>query len=57
MAKTVTKNSDEVAIISRMRGFLDEYGDLDADILFLQGEIHDDRKPVSKLVDSSYEAS
>lgn len=40
-----------------MRGFLDEYGDLDADILFLQGEIHDDRKPVSKLVDNFYEIS
>ena len=24
MVETITKNSDEVAIISRMRGFLDE---------------------------------
>ena len=49
MTKTITKNSVEVAIMSRMRGFLDEYGDSDADILFLEGEIHSDTKPVSKL--------
>lgn len=49
MMKTVTKNSVEVAKTSELRGFLDEYGDSDADILFLEGEIHSDTKPVSAI--------
>lgn len=53
MTKTVTKNSVEVAITSQMRGFLDEYGDSDADILFLEGEIHSDTKPVNKFASRS----
>lgn len=47
MMKTVTKNSVEVAMSSQLRGFMDEFGSSDADILFLEGEIHSDTKPVS----------
>lgn len=49
MMKTVTKNSVEVAPTSRLRGFVDEYGGSDADVLFLEGEIHSDTKPVSTV--------
>jgi hypothetical protein len=53
MTKTVTKNSVEVAILSQMRGFLDEYGESDEDILFIEGEIHSDTKPVSESASRS----
>lgn len=50
MLKTVTQASVEVAVTSRLRGFLDEYGDSSADVLFLEGEIHSGTKPVSDIV-------
>lgn len=50
MLKTVTENSVEVAATSRLRGFLDEYGDSSAEVLFLEGEIHSGTKPVSNRV-------
>ena len=46
MTKTVTENSVEVAITSQMRGLVDEYGHSDADVLFIEGEIHSGTKPV-----------
>lgn len=48
MMKTVTKNRAEVAITSHLRGLLEEFRGTDADVLFIEGEIHSNTKPVSR---------
>jgi hypothetical protein len=49
MLKTVTEPIAQVAMMSQVRGFLDEYEGVDSDVLFTEGEIHSNMKPVSLL--------
>jgi len=44
-AKTVVQFSREVVLRSTIRGFRDDYYHLDADVLVLAGETHNNRKP------------
>lgn len=37
----------QVAPRRTLRGFIDDYGGINADVIYLPGEIHHDRKPVS----------
>ncbi|KAG8916726.1 hypothetical protein FRC02_003623 [Tulasnella sp. 418] len=46
-AKTITEPIRQVAPMERVRGFMDEYGNITAKILYLQGEAHMPRKPGS----------
>jgi hypothetical protein len=46
-AKTVVEPINEVAPRSTIRGFKDDYYDIDADVIVLAGETHLYRKPVS----------
>lgn len=39
----------EVAPKQTLRGFWDNYGGIQADVLYVAGEIHNDRKPVCIL--------
>jgi hypothetical protein len=48
-AKTVVHPTKEVAHRSTIRGFKDDYYDIDADVVVLAGETHLFRKPVSRL--------
>lgn len=45
--KSVVDHMLEVAPRSQLRGLVDDYGGIEEEVLFLQGEIHLDRKPVS----------
>ncbi|KAG8918191.1 hypothetical protein FRC02_002550 [Tulasnella sp. 418] len=46
-AKTITEPIRQVAPMERVRGFMEEYGNITAKILYLQGEVHIPRKPGS----------
>jgi hypothetical protein len=46
-AKTVVNSIRQVAMRSTIRGFKDDYYDVDADVVVLAGETHLYRKPVS----------
>jgi hypothetical protein len=46
-AKTVVQPIRQVAKRSTIRGFIDDYYDVDADVVVLAGETHLYRKPVS----------
>ncbi|KAG8961209.1 hypothetical protein FRC03_005673 [Tulasnella sp. 419] len=46
-AKSITEPIRQVAPMERVRGFVDEYGNIPHKILYLQGEIHMPRKPGS----------
>lgn len=48
-AKTVVHPTKEVAHRPTIRGFKDDYYDIDADVVVLAGETHLFRKPVSRL--------
>ena len=45
--KSVVDHMLEVAPRSQLRGLVDDYGEVDEQVLLLEGEIHLDRKPVS----------
>ena len=46
-AKTVVQPIRQVTKRSTIRGFIDDYYDVDADVIVLAGETHLYRKPVS----------
>jgi hypothetical protein len=46
-AKTIVYPIRQVARRSTIRGFKDDYYDVDADVVVLAGETHHHRKPVS----------
>ncbi len=48
-AKTVVSHLKEVVQRSSIRGFRDDYYDVDADVVVLAGETHLFRKPVSTV--------
>lgn len=45
--KTVVEPIRQVVPRYTLRGFKEDYGDVDADVLLIEGEIHLGRKPVS----------
>ncbi len=47
MAKLIVNHSKQVAQRSSIRGFKDDYHDVDADVVVLDGETHLHTKPVS----------
>lgn len=47
--KSVVDPLREVAPKQSLRGFWDKYGSIQADVLYVAGEIHHDRKPVRVL--------
>ena len=48
MLKTVTEPITEVVMTSQVRGILDEYEGVDSEVLYTEGEIHSNMKPVSQ---------
>lgn len=51
--KTVEHPAREVVPLDMMRGFVDDYAELTEDVVWLQGEVHADRKPVRSLLSLS----
>lgn len=49
LQKTVVTPTAEFAPISWLRGFVDEYGNRTESIVYLPGEIHNGKKPVSHI--------
>lgn len=45
--KTVVEPIRQVVPRYTLRGFKEDYGDVDADVLLIEGEIHLGRKPVN----------
>jgi hypothetical protein len=47
--RTVTRPMQQLAPVSRSRGFVDEYGSIDAEVLLIDGQTHEGRKAVGFL--------
>jgi len=47
LAKTIVQPAKEVARRSTIRGFKEDFYHVDADVVVLSGETHNNRKPVS----------
>ncbi|EIW85510.1 hypothetical protein CONPUDRAFT_162695 [Coniophora puteana RWD-64-598 SS2] len=45
--KNVASAIQQVVPRESIRGFVDDFGDIEADVLYLEGEVHDGRKPGS----------
>jgi hypothetical protein len=45
-SKSPTWDEEQAVDMEEVRGWLDEYGDVKEDLLYLKGEVHDGRKPV-----------
>ncbi len=50
MDRIVVSPIKQIAPRSSIRGFKDDYHDVDADVVVIAGEIHETRKVVSKLL-------
>ena len=50
--KSVVEPMKQVAPRSRLRGMVEDYRDIDTDVLVLAGETHLNRKPVRKILTS-----
>ena len=50
MLKTVTEPVTQVTMTSQGRGILDECEGVNSEVLFVEGEIHSNMKPVSPLM-------
>lgn len=46
--KSVVEPIKQVAPMTVIKGFIEDYRNVTADIIFLEGEIHIDRRPVSR---------
>jgi hypothetical protein len=49
LSKAVVEPIVEVAPISSLRGFKDDFGSLEQEVVLLEGETHIGRKPVSPV--------